>query len=56
MTISNDPHLSGLLRALASFIKCIRRQKPTLRVAKSNTASPRAKHRSHRTTAFFEMP
>lgn len=56
MTIRNDPHLSGLMHALASFIKSVRRQRLDVRPTKPQNVPPKVKPRSHRASSFFELP
>lgn len=55
MTTKANQHHSCLVRALGTIARCFR----ALKVAnnsKANYTPPEPKRRSHRTTAFFEIP
>lgn len=56
MTIPDDNPGFRLARACAFLIRrvCVRKIVPDK--AKPKNVQPKPKHRSHRTTAFFEMP
>lgn len=55
MTIPTD-QFPGPVRALAFLIRRIRLRKKTVDETLSKIALTKPKRRSHRTTAFFEMP
>jgi hypothetical protein len=56
MTIPNDSPGFRLARVCAFLIRRVCSRKIAPGKARPKEVQPKLKHRSHRTTAFFEMP
>jgi len=56
MTVGNDQHLSGLARLVSTLTRCVRLRRDESVKTRTKITPAKPKRRSHRTTAFFEMP